>query len=139
MSTIKIDIVTPEKAIYSGEVDFAVIPGAMGELGVVPKHCPLLTTLQTGEIRLKKGDEVESIFVSGGFCEIMPDHITVLGDVAERADDIDSERAEEALARAEELMKSKDEKADISTAEATLRKSHIRLKIAEKRKKKQKH
>jgi len=137
MSTIKIDIVTPEKAIYSGEVDMAVIPGEMGELGILPKHCPLLTTLQTGEIRLNKGDEVESIFISGGFCEVLPDQITVLADVAERADEIDTERAQEALDRAEELMKHKDDKADISTAEASLRKSHVRLKLAQKRKKKQ--
>ncbi|MBF0275384.1 MAG: F0F1 ATP synthase subunit epsilon [Nitrospinae bacterium] len=136
-STVKIDVVTPERGIYSGEVEFVVIPGTMGELGVYPKHAPLLTTLQTGELRMKlpEGKE-ESIFVSGGFCEILPDQITVLGDVAERADEIDEERAQAAAHRAEELMKAPTEKVDLSTAEASIRKSSIRLKIAQKRKKK---
>ena len=136
-STVKIDVVTPEREIYSGEVEFVVIPGTMGELGVYPKHAPLLTTLQTGEIRMKLPDGVEeSIFISGGFCEMLPEKITVLGDVAERADEIDQERAQAAAHRAEELMKTQGEKVDISTADASLRKSSIRLKIAEKRKKK---
>ncbi len=133
MSTIKIDIATPKKLIYSGEADFVVIPGTMGELGIYPKHCPLLTTIQPGEIRVKKGEEDISIYVEGGFCEILPEKITVLGDIAERAESIDIEEAKAALHRAEELKKTAGEKADISTADNFLRQSQIRLKIAERR------
>ncbi len=138
MATITIDIATPKELIYSGEADFVVIPGTMGELGIYPKHCPLLTTIQPGEIRVKTGDEEISIYVEGGFCEVLPEKITVLGDIAERAESIDIEEAKAAVLNAEELKKNAGEKVEISTADNFLRQSQIRLKIAERRNRRRK-
>jgi F-type H+-transporting ATPase subunit epsilon len=130
---IKLDIVTAERQVYSGDVDFVSAPGVMGTLGILPKHSPLLTALEVGELRFKKGDEEERFAVSGGFMEVQPDRVIVLADTAERAEEIDLERAEAARQRAEKLLKERPPGVDLSRIEGALRRSRIRLKVGRRR------
>ncbi|HAS28089.1 MAG TPA: F0F1 ATP synthase subunit epsilon [Dehalococcoidia bacterium] len=136
MTTIKLDIVTAERSVYSDDVDIVIAPGIDGELGILPKHTPLMTMLQPGELIARKGNEEYSLAISGGFLEVRPDRVIVLADSAERADEIDISRAEEAKKRAEKLMSEKYTSGeDVGGAEAALRRSLVRLKVAERRKK----
>jgi len=132
MAGIKLDIVTVERLVYSDEVDAVVAPGVEGELGILPHHTPLMTTLHPGELRVRQGGEEFSLAVTGGFLEVRPDRITILADAAERADEIDIARAEEAKRRAEEQL-GRPAEADTARAEAALRRSLIRIKVAAKR------
>ena len=135
---LKLEIVTQERRIYSADdVDMVIAPGSEGELGILPHHAPLITALQEGVMRVKRaGGEEEILAIHGGFMEVLPDHVTVLADVAERAEEIDMARAEEARQRAEELMQQHHEdKTDYARAEAALRRSSLRLKAASRRRK----
>jgi len=131
--TIKLDIVTAEQLVFSDDVDIVVAPGIDGELAVLPHHAPLMTMLQPGELRVRKGGEEILMAVTGGFLEVRPDRVTVLADAAERAEDIDAARAEEAKRRAEERLSGKISEGDMARAEAALRRSLLRLRVAEKR------
>lgn len=133
MSTIKCDIVTVERQVYSDEVDMVVAPGIMGTLGVLPKHAPLITALEEGEVRLKKGGEEESFALSGGYMEVRPDRVIIMANTAERADEIDEARAEAARQRAEQLLKEKPPDMDRAAIEGALRRSRVRLRVARKR------
>ena len=133
MSSIRLDIVTAEGAVYSDEVDVVVAPGVEGQLGILPHHAPLMTTLQVGELRVRKGKEEFSLAISGGFLEVRPDRIIVLADAAERAEEIDIARAEEAKRRAQEQLSRHPPEVDAARAEASLRRSLARLKVAERR------
>ncbi len=130
---IRLDIVTAEKLVYSDDVDIVVAPGIEGEMAILPSHAPLMTTLAPGELLLRKEGVETFLAVSGGFLEVRPDRITVLADSAERAEDIDAERAEEAKRRAEERLDRSVDETDLARAEAALRRSLIRLRVAEKR------
>jgi F-type H+-transporting ATPase subunit epsilon len=130
---IKLDIVTAEHLVYSDDVDIVVAPGIDGELAVLPHHAPLMTMLQPGELRVRKGGEEIYMAITGGFLEVRPDRVTILADAAERAEDIDAARAEEAKRRAEERLSGKMSEADMTRAEAALRRSLLRLKVAERR------
>ena len=133
MSSIRLDIVTAERAVYSEDVDMVIAPGVQGELGILPHHAPLMTTLQPGELRIKKGGEEISLSVTGGFLEVRPDRIVILADAAERVEEIDIARAEEAKRRAEETLAGKrGPEFDGAIAEAALGRSLVRLKVAEK-------
>ena len=137
MSTIKLEIVTAERLIYSEDVNMVVAPGVMGYLGILPHHAPLMTMLQPGELRVKKESEEISLAVTGGFMEVRPDKIVVLADAAERAEEIDIARAEAAKKRAEERLKEKGKPGvDALRAELALHRSLARLKVAERRRKK---
>ena len=136
MASIRLDIVTAEGVVYSEDVDIVVAPGIEGQLGILPHHTPLMTTLQPGELRVRKGGEELSLAISGGFLEVRPDRIIVLADAAERSEEIDIARAEEAKRRAQEKLVRHPSEVDTAQAEAALRRSLIRLKIAEKRRKK---
>ena len=131
--TIKLDIVTAEQLVYSDDVDIVVAPGIDGELAVLPHHAPLMTMLQAGELRVRKGGEEIFMAITGGFLEVRPDRVTILADAAERAEDIDAARAEEAKRRAEERLSGKISETDMARAEAALRRSLLRLRVAEKR------
>lgn len=133
MATLHLEIVTQEKRLYSGDVDMIVAPGGEGELGILPHHAPLLTTLKEGALRVKQGGGEEYFSIGGGFMEVQPDHVIVLADVAERADDIDVARAEEARRRAEELLKERPAGLDVEAALASLRRAQIRITVAQKR------
>ncbi len=136
MAIIRLDIVTAEQSVYSEDVDMVIAPGIQGQLGILPQHTTLMTMLAPGELIVKKGGEEFYIAVSGGFLEVRPDRVIVLADSAERAEEIDVARAEEAKRRAQKRLEEKYVPGvDAAQAEAALRRSLIRLKIAERRKK----
>ncbi|MFC1846557.1 F0F1 ATP synthase subunit epsilon [Chloroflexota bacterium] len=136
MATIKLDVVTAEKEVYSDDVDMVLAPGIEGVLGILPQHTPLMTMLQPGELIARKGSSEYSLAVSGGFLEVRPDRVIVLADSAERAEEIDIARAEEAKKRAEERIEAKYESSlDAARADAALQRSLIRLKVATRRRK----
>ena len=135
MASIKIDIVTAEGVVFSEDVDVVIAPGVEGQLGILPHHTPLMTTLQPGELLVRKGGEEFSLAISGGFLEVRPDRIIVLADAAERSEEIDIARAGEAKRRAEERLSQPIPDIDTAQAEAALRRSLIRLRVAEKRRK----
>jgi F-type H+-transporting ATPase subunit epsilon len=133
MSPIRLDIVAAERVVFSEEVDIVVAPGVLGELGILPHHAPLMTTLEPGELKVRKGVEEYSVAISGGFLEVRPDRIIILADAAERADEIDIARAEAAKQRAQQRLTHPTPEVDLAQAEAALRRSLARLKVAEKR------
>jgi F-type H+-transporting ATPase subunit epsilon len=127
--TIRCEIVSQDRTVFTGEVDIVVLPGAGGEMGVLPKHAPVLTTLKYGLIKVRKGGKEEVFTVAGGVAEVQPDIVTVLADAAENVDEIDEARADAARKRAEEALK-KGVPADNDAylaMEAALRKSNLRL------------
>ncbi len=130
---LTLEIVTAERVVYSEEVDVLVAPGVVGELGILPSHSPLLTILQPGEIRVDKGEAQTFIAVSGGFLEVIGNKATLLADTAERAEEIDEARAEEAVKRAEERISSAASAMDLERALASVRRSQARLKVARRR------
>ncbi len=131
---LNFEITTPEKTIYSEKIDEVVLPTASGEIGILPNHIPLVSLLVPGEIRIKKGDDVTSVAVSGGFIEVRPDKVIVLADTAEHAEDIDEERAEEARKRAQKLSKEKRTDArEYAALTAKIEKEFARLKVVRKK------
>lgn len=135
MAQIKLDIVTAERSVYTGEVDAIVAPGTEGQLGILPHHAPLMTILQPGELIIRKGGQEEYLAITGGFLEVRPDRVIVLADASERVDEIDEKRAEEAKKRAQERLKSHMTDTDVTRAEAALQRALVRLTVVEKRKK----
>jgi F-type H+-transporting ATPase subunit epsilon len=132
---IRCEIVSQDRAVFEGDVDIVVAPGADGEMGILPHHSPLLTTLKPGVLRVRTAGREEAFAVSGGVMEVRPDIVTVLADAAERADEIDVARAEEARRRAEESLQSgldRNSEAYLA-AEAALRRSSLRLQVARRR------
>jgi F-type H+-transporting ATPase subunit epsilon len=120
--TIHVDVVSAEEQIFSGEAEFVVLPGIAGELGIYPRHTPLLTAIRPGAVRMKvpgRTDE-EFVFVQGGYLEVQPHRITVLADTAIRARDLDEKAALEAKRAAEEARANKNSAEEIATAEAEL-------------------
>ncbi|MDH5765448.1 MAG: F0F1 ATP synthase subunit epsilon [Gammaproteobacteria bacterium] len=118
---IQVDIVSAERDIWSGQATMVFAPGEMGELGIAPRHAPLLTRLVPGEVRVRdENDEDTSYFISGGILEIQPHHVTVLADTAIRAEDLDEAEALEARRRAEETMADRRSEMDYARAEAEL-------------------
>ncbi|MDY6917946.1 MAG: F0F1 ATP synthase subunit epsilon [Chloroflexota bacterium] len=134
MAKIAFEIVTAERVVLSDHVDIVIAPGVEGELGILPNHAPLLTMLQPGELTVRTDGQETCMFVRGGFLEVMQDRVTVLADVAERAEDIDLARAEAAKRRAEERLKGRVDVQDLAAAEAALRRALLRIKVAERRK-----
>lgn len=129
---IQCDIVTQDRPLFSGPVDIVVAPGAEGEMGILPHHAPLLTTLRYGVLKVRAGEREEVFAIGGGVMEVQPDAVTVLADVAEHVDEIDIERAERAKQRAEEHLRQApagDVEATLAL-EAALRRSTLRLGVA---------
>ena len=123
-STIKLEVVTPERLLVSEPVDEIIAPGYEGEFGVLPEHTQFLAILQIGILRYRNGSDVRKMAVGGGFAEVLPDRVVVMADVAEKAEEIDVERARRAHARAEELLRT------ISLDDATYEKAHAALQRA---------
>jgi len=121
-ATIHVDVVSAEEAIYSGEAEFVVLPGVAGELGIYPRHTPLITRIKPGAVRIKPADggEEQLIFVAGGILEVQPKVITVLADTAIRGADLDEAKASEALKRAEEARRTATDKQELATVEGEL-------------------
>ena len=121
-NTIHVDVVSAEASIFSGDAEFVVLPGVMGELGIYPKHTPLITQIKPGAVRIKIPGEAEEqvVFVQGGFLEVQPEVVTVLSDTAIRAHDLDEAKALQAKQAAEEAMQNKTSKEEIARAESEL-------------------
>ena len=131
---LQLEIVTPEKLAYQGEVDSVQLPGSEGELGVLPHHAPLVSTLGAGELRLRKGGEEEFFAIVGGFLQVLPDKVVVMAETADMASEIDLEKAQEARRQAEAALESGfHEGADLSAARAALQQALIRIRVAERR------
>jgi F-type H+-transporting ATPase subunit epsilon len=135
-TTVHVDVVSAEQLLYSGEADFVVAPGESGELGIYPRHTPLLTRLKPGAVRIQKDGAEELIYVSGGMLEVQPDRITVLSDTAIRGHDLDETRANEALKAAEEAMKNKTGALEIAKAQAELAEAAAQIAAIRKLRKK---
>jgi len=119
--TIHVDVVSAEASIFSGEAEFVVLPGEAGELGIYPRHTPLITRIKPGAVRIQKpGGEEEFVFVAGGILEVQPKVITVLADTAIRGHDLDEAKANEAIKRAEEARRSAKDKQEIAVVEGEL-------------------
>ena len=120
MATMHIDVVSAEEAIYSGEAEFVVLPGIAGELGIYPRHTPLITQIKAGTVRIKVPGktEEEMVYVQGGFLEVQPDHINVLSDTAIRAADLDEAKVIEAKRQAEEALRARNDHQEIASVEA---------------------
>ena len=136
MSTLHLEILTIERKLFDDEVNMIIAPGSEGLLGILPHHTPLITTLNYGELQVKKdGEEDQFYAIGGGFMEVQPGYVIVMADAAERADEIDLERAEAARRRAETTLANAkvDKDVDLSRAEAALRRSLARIKVAQQR------
>jgi F-type H+-transporting ATPase subunit epsilon len=133
-NTIHVDVVSAEESIFSGEAEFVVLPGEAGELGIYPRHTPLITRIKPGEVRIKPagGGDEELIFVAGGILEVQPGLVTVLADTAIRGHDLDEAKAVEAKKRAEETMQNKTAKLEIAKAQAELAQAVAQLAAIQK-------
>src|SRR5215510_11609173 len=127
---ILLEIVTPDRALLREDVDEVVVPGSEGELGILPGHTPLLASLKVGELWYRQGHERHSVVIAFGFVEVMPDRVTVLAQIAERAQDIDVARAERAKRRAEERVARPHADMDFERARVALIKALTRLQVA---------
>ena len=131
---LHLEIVTPERLAYSDDVDMVMVPGVEGELGILPHHAPLITTLGLGELRIKKGGTEESFAIVGGFLQVRPDKVVVMAETADLASDIDLERAQTARREAERVLDTAaNEPADLASARASLQQALLRIRVAERR------
>jgi F-type H+-transporting ATPase subunit epsilon len=128
--TLHLQIVTPDKLLVRDDADQVQIPGKSGYLGILPGHAPLITELMIGEISYSHGGTAHDCAVSWGFAEVLPDKVTILADSAERAEDIDVKRAQEAKARAEEALRQASADLDYDTVNFALRRAEVRLEVA---------
>jgi len=138
--TIHVDIASPEESIFSGAANMVFAPAYLGEVGISPRHSPLLTRLVPGEIRIRteSGDE-ESYYVSGGILEVQPHMVTVLADAAVRAKDLDEAAAEEARKRAESALEDRNDEMDLAIVEAQLAEAIAQLRVLERYRKRAGH
>ena len=132
MSKLKVNIVSASEEIFSGEADMVFATGTLGEIGVAPGHSPLLTGLLPGPVRVASGSAEDTFFCSGGFIEVQPDVVTVLSDVAERADDLDEAKALKAQEEAEQELANQTDDVDYARAAAQLAEAAARLKTIQK-------
>jgi F-type H+-transporting ATPase subunit epsilon len=131
---IQLEIVTPEGLAYSDTVDAVTLPGSEGELGVLPHHAPLVSTLGVGELRIRKAGGEESFAIVGGFLQVLPDKVVVMAETADMASDIDLEKAQEARREAERALEAGPaEAADLAQARVALQAALLRIRIAERR------
>ena len=127
----RLEIVTADREAFADDVDFVVVPGAMGELGILPHHAPLISTLKPGELRIRRAGQEEFFAIGGGFVQIRPDKVVVLADDAQHSTEIDESRAQEARERAEAELRDHPERA--TDALLTLRYAQVRLQVAQRR------
>jgi F-type H+-transporting ATPase subunit epsilon len=131
---LRLDIVTAEREVLREEgLDIVIAPGSEGQLGILPQHAPLMTMLEHGELRTRRGTEEMVIAISGGFLEVRDDVVTVLADTAEQSEEIDIERAQAARQRAEQLLRERPPDVDLAVIQASLRRSVLRIRVAEHR------
>jgi F-type H+-transporting ATPase subunit epsilon len=131
---ILLEIVTPERLAYSEEVDSVVLPGGEGELGILPHHAPLVSTLGIGELRIRRGGEEELFAIAGGFLQVRPDKVVVMAETADMASEIDLEKARQARVEAEKALEAGfEEGADLAAARAALQQALLRIRVGERR------
>ena len=130
---MRVEIITAEREVYSDDVDVLTAPGMEGELGILPNHAPLMTALQPGEIMLRKDGEETYLAVSGGFMEVIANRVMILADACERDDEIDEQRAQEAVQRAQERLANRTTDMDLERALAAVRRAEVRVRIARRR------
>ena len=131
---LHLEIVTPERAAYSDEVDAVFCPGVEGELGVLPHHAPLLSTLGIGELRIRKGAREEYFAIAGGFVQVRPDKVVVMAELADLSSEIDLEAAEEARNEAQRaIQQGFEEPADLARARAAMERALLRIRVVERR------
>jgi F-type H+-transporting ATPase subunit epsilon len=136
-NTIHVDIVSAEGQIFAGEASMVFVPGSQGEIGIAPRHAPLLTTLKAGEIRVQsEGHEEQLFYVGGGSLEVQPNAVTVLADTAARARDLDEAAALAAKQRAEDAVRTRSDKMDLAEAQAELARAVAQLRAIERLRKK---
>jgi F-type H+-transporting ATPase subunit epsilon len=130
---LRLEIVTPERRAYDDDVDMVIVPGRNGQLGILPHHTPLISSLGVGELRIKKGGTEESLLISGGFVEVRPDKVVVMADLAEHSEEIDEQRAVEARRRAQAELEEVRDPVDIARVRAALQTALMRERIATRR------
>ena len=130
---IALRVVSVERSLFEGDVDFIIANGADGELGILPRHAALMTSLKPGPLKITQGDKETLLFVGGGFLEVLPDRVTVLADTAERADEISIEKAEEARRRAQEKLAGTLSTAEETEFQQALAMAEARLRLARAR------
>ncbi|MDQ3855581.1 MAG: F0F1 ATP synthase subunit epsilon [Chloroflexota bacterium] len=130
---LHLEVVTAERIVYADDVDMLVAPGAEGALGILPRHAPLMSVLNVGVLRIRRGTEESELAIGGGFMEVFNDRVTVLADTAEQADEIDIARAEEAQQRAQQALSDRRRTENLGAIEVDLRRAQARLKIARRR------
>ena len=131
---LQLEIVTPEKQAYADEVDAVTLPGSEGELGILPHHAPLVSTLGIGELRIRKGGEEESFAIVGGFLQVLPDKVVVMAETADMASEIDLEKAQEARREAERTLESGHaEASDLARARVALQAALLHERLAQRR------
>lgn len=131
---LRLEIVTPERQAYSDDVDAVFCPGVEGELGVLPHHAPLLSTLGLGELRIRKGGQEDYFAIAGGFLQVRPDKVVVMAELADLSSEIDLEAAEAARREAQRAIEQgSDEPADLARARAAMERALLRIRVAERR------
>jgi F-type H+-transporting ATPase subunit epsilon len=130
---LRLEIVSPERRVYDDEVDMVIVPGRNGQLGILPRHTRLISSLGVGELRIKKGGSEESLLISGGFVEVRPDRVIVMADLAEHSDEIDESKAAEARKRAQAELEQAKDPVDIARVRAALQTALMRERIATRR------
>ncbi len=133
MAPMRLEIISAERVLFEGDVDVVVAPGSEGELGILPHHAPLMTMLQPGELRYRIGSDEEYLTVTGGFMEITGDRVIVLADAAERVEEIDEARAQEAIQQAQERIAHRGEEIDLEQALHSLRRAQVRVQAIARR------
>ncbi len=133
MAPMRLEIITAERLVYSDDVDVVVVPGIEGQLGILPHHAPLMTALQPGELMVRKNGEESYLAVSGGFMEVLGNRVTILADAAERSDEIDEQRAQQAVERARERLEKREADIELEQALHSLRRAQVRLNVVRRR------
>jgi F-type H+-transporting ATPase subunit epsilon len=130
---MRLEIITAERQVYSDDVDVVVAPGIEGQLGILPHHAPLMTALQPGELMVRKNGEESYLVVTGGFMEVLGNRVTILADAAERSEEIDEQRAQQAVERARDRIEKREEDIELEEALHSLRRAQVRLNVVRRR------
>jgi F-type H+-transporting ATPase subunit epsilon len=133
MPTLRLEIITAERLVYSDDVDIVVAPGVEGQLGILPRHTPLMTALQPGEIMIRKNGEATYLAVTGGFMEVMGNKVTILADACERSEEIDEARAQAAMESARSQLARRESDLELQRAVIAVRRAEARLNVARRR------
>lgn len=133
MAPMRLEIITAEREVYADDVDIIVAPGVEGQLGILPHHAPLMTALQPGEILIRKDGEPSYLAVTGGFMEVIANRVTILAEACEYSEEINEERAQAAMERAQERLRTQSSELELSEALSSVRRAQTRLNIARRR------